>query len=205
MKKFLSLFILFSIISTTFAFAQNTGMHLDADFVQATPTEFSQKNFEKQYKAYKVTIRNNSVAPVLLSSDSEIFFILKNGSIIKSETRKQIYKKTRKADRGKYCVFAVPGKIVSKIVTYCTFFTCAALGSGIDLAMSAPADLAIKNNVKISKEVFYENPLPIKFDRNSQYNIIIFAPKDYDIEEIVISNISYDLKEMYELRIGAKK
>ncbi len=204
MKKFL-LLVLSLFVTTTFTFAHNAGMNLDADFTQATPLEFSQKNLEKQYKAYKVTIRNNSVAPVLLSSDSEIFFVLKNGSVIKSETRKQIYKKTRKADRGKYCIFAIPGKIASKVVTYCTLYTCASLGTGIDLAMSAPADLAIKNNVKISKEVFYENPLPIKFDTNSQYNIIIYAPKEFDIEEIVISNISYDLKEMYELRIGAKR
>lgn len=202
MKKFLVGLLLFCLGFNSVVFAEN--VNVDADFSLVPEALYKQKRVRENYKVYDVVIRNNSNLPILLSSESEIFFVLKNGSVIKSESRRQLYRKLRKADKGTYYTLAGFGKLVSKIVTYSTFGTCMSIGTGIHLALSAPTDMAIKNNVKISKELFYENPLPVKFDRESQYDITVFVPKDYDIEEIVISNVSFDMNEMYELRIKAK-
>ncbi|MCR5265671.1 MAG: hypothetical protein K6E29_03650 [Cyanobacteria bacterium RUI128] len=205
MKKFLVCFLLFCLGFNSGVFAENAAFNVDADFSLVSTADYKQKRVRKTYNVYNVVIRNNGTLPILLSSDSEIFFVLKNGSVIKSETRRQLYRKLRKADKGTYYTLASFGKLLSNIITYSTFGTFMSAGVGIHMALAAPTEMAIKNNVKISKELFYENPLPVFFDRESQYYITVFVPKEYDLEEIVISNVSLDMNEMYELRVRAKE
>ena len=179
-------------------------MLVRAEFVQVLPSDYKNSNVTDKYKVYNMFIHNVSMHPLLLASDSELFFVLNDGTVFKSETRRQLYKNVKTNEMGKYRFFAKPGAFIANVVTWVTFSLAAPLGVGILIGTSAPAEKAAAENVNISQELFNRNCLPIKLDPDSQYNVRVLVPKKFDIDEIVITNISFDLVNMYELRIRAR-
>ena len=167
---------------------------------QVRNPEYSQVTVLKHYKPYVVTITNNNSKPILLSSNTEIFFS-DGKDEVKSLSRRDIYRKTRKRDMGRYYSFAIPGAIISGAITGFTFFLGAPVAAAIYVGMSLPTDKAVRNNVKISQNLFKNMDLPIRLEPNKSYNILFYVDKNYNLKNIKITNVSFDLKNMYSINI----
>lgn len=70
--------------------------------------------------------------------------------------------------------------------------------------MYLPTDKAVRNNVKISQDIFDTNILPIRMESKKDYKTHMFVPKKIEIKKIIITNVSFDLKEMFDLAIEAQ-
>ena len=182
----------------------DTALNIETDFHKIPYKEYKQKTVNKHYDVYDIVFVNKSKRPILLSSDTELSFILSNGSVVKSENRRRIYRRTRKKDIGRYYSFSLPGALLAGGITGITFFLGAPIAAAVFMGMNIPADKAARTNVKISQDMFNTRAIPNKFEKDKTYNIIIYAPKGLDIKEFVLSNASYDLQEMFDLRIKAK-
>lgn len=176
-------------------------LNIEASFYKTPFSEYKQKTVNKHYDVYNISITNKSKKPILLTSDTEVSFVLSNGSIIKSKNRRTIYRNSRKKDIGRYYTFALPGAIIAGGITGMTFFLGSPIAAGVYAGMYLPTDKATRTNVKISQDIFNTNSVPIKFEQDKTYNMHIYAPKGSKIKEIVFSNASFDLKEMFELRV----
>ena len=202
MKKILSSFLAIILLSNG-VFAA-TIKNIEASFTKIPDSEYQFKTVKKHYKAYKANIKNVDTKPVLMSSLSKITFITPDNQHYISQNRRTLYRKSRKRDMGRYYWFALPGAIIAGGITGITFFIGAPLGAAIYVGMYLPTDKAVRTNVKISQEIFNQYPLPIRLEPQKDYTILILAPKDIKIDKIVISNMSYDLKNMYDLEIREK-
>ena len=203
MKNFGIICILSLAIVANTAFADPIE-NVEAVFSKVSSSEYNQKTVNKHYNVYNVAVMNKNNKPILLSSDTEVSFVLSDGTIIKSEDRRKIYRKTRKRDIGRYCSFALPGAIIGGGITGITFFIGAPIGAAIFMGMYIPTDKAVRTNVQISQDIFNTSSVPIKFEKDKTYNMHIYTPKSLDINEIIFSNVSFDLNNMYELRVKAK-
>lgn len=179
-------------------------LNVETDFQKISPSEYKQKTVKKLYDVYNVQVTNKSKKPILLSSDSEVYFILSNNSTIKSENRRTIYRKTRKKDIGKFYSFSLLGAIISGGITGITFFIGSPIAAAIYVGMNLPADRAVRANVKISQDLFNSKSLPIKFEKDETYNLLFFVPKGLPVKEIMISNVSFDFENMFDLKIKAE-
>lgn len=70
--------------------------------------------------------------------------------------------------------------------------------------MNLPADRAVRTNVKISQDLFNSKSLPIKFEKDETYNLLFFVPKGLPVKEIMISNVSFDFENMFDLKLEAE-
>lgn len=199
MKKILSVLLTVILLNNT-VFAEEIP-NVTASFCL---NQYNQKTVRKHYNAYDICLENKNDSPILLSSDSELSFILDDGTVVKSENRRQEYRKIRKRDMGRYYWLSLPGAIIAGGITGITFFLGAPIGAAIFVGMAMPADKAVRTNVKISQDMFNKYAIPIRLEKDQQYNILVFAPKELKFKEIVVSNVSFDLKNMYELKIEAK-
>ena len=137
----------------------------------------------------------------MLSSETEIAFELNDGTIVKSESRRNIYRKTRKRDVGRYYWFALPGAIIAGGITGITFFIGAPIAALVAIGMYAPTDKAVRTNVKISQDLYKNNQLPIRIESNKDYIVRFLIPKHLDIKNIIITNVMLDSSKNYELKI----
>lgn len=203
MKKIAIISILLGLFLNNVSYADMIA-NVETDFLKVPASEYKQKTVDKRYIVYNVTITNRNTEPILLSSDTEVSFVLADGSTIKSEDRRKIYRRTRKRDMARYYSFAIPGAIIGGGITGITFFLGAPIGAAVLVGMCVPTDKAVRTNVKISQDMFNVNSVPIKLEKDCTYNMRIYVPKGLDIKEIIFSNVSFDLNNMYELRVKAK-
>lgn len=198
-RKYLSLFIIF-VLACNGVLAE-TIKDMDASFKTIPQGEYKHKTVKKHYRMYDVRIKNNGKKPVLLSSSSEVIFVSTLGQQEVSPSRRTIYRKSRKRDIGRYYWFALPGAIIAGGITGITFFLGAPIGAAVYVGMYLPTDKAVRNNVRISQEIFNTKALPIRLEPQKEYFLLIPAPKNIEVKKIVITNVSYDLNKQYDLEI----
>ena len=175
--------------------------NIQSSFKETTEDNYNHKTVFKHYKFYYLKIKNKNSKPLLLSSNSELFFITEDGDAILSENRRTQYRKVRKRDMGRYYWFALPGAIIAGGITGITFFIGAPVAAAVYVGMYLPTDKAVRENVKISQDLFNSNFLPIRMLPNKEYCVRILVPKELEIDKIRLTNLSFDLKNMYDLEV----
>ena len=201
MKKFISFLMLNLFIFNNAVLANDT---VQAKFTQISKDEYKQKTVAKHYKVYNTEIKNNGTKPILLTTDTKVLFTLDDDTVVASDNRRTQYRNVRKRDMGRYYWLGIPGAIIAGGVTGITFFIGAPIGFAIYVGMYAPTDKAVRTNVKISQDLFAQNKLPIRMEPNQIYNVRIFAPKEFNIKKMTISNVSYDLNNKFDIIIKAE-
>jgi len=204
MKKNLSifcLFIMFLNIMPCSAIEAVSMQNINSSARKLSQSEYKYTTVLKKYSPLDVSITNNNAKPVLLSSNTEVDFVLKDGSILKSESRRNSYRHSRKRDMGRYYGIALPGALIAGGVTGITFGLGAPLGAAIFIGMCLPMDKAVRSNVKISQDLFKGAQLPISLEPEKTYHVRMLVPKNVGIKKIVISNTSFDMRTMYAITI----
>lgn len=198
MKRFLCGLLLSVLCLNSMVFAKEIP-NVAAVMTQTEESEYKHKTVRKHYNVYDLKITNKNAKPVLVSSDTEVNFITDYADDVTSDTRRHQYRNSRKRDMGRYYWIALPGAVISGLITGATLFIGSPVAAAVFAGMYLPTDKAVRSNVAISQDLFAKNGLPIRFEPNQTYNVRILVPNDIDVTEIVFTNISYDLKEMYEL------
>ncbi len=198
MKKILCGLMLSILCLNTAAFAKEIP-NVSAVMTEIDAKEYKHKTVRKHYNVYNLKITNKNTKAVLLSSDTEVSFISDYQDDVTSATRREQYRNSRKRDMGRYYGIALPGALLSGCITVATLFIGSPVAAAVFAGMYLPTDKAVRTNVAISQDLFAENALPIRFEPNQTYNVRVLVPNDIDVNGIVFSNVSYDLKEMYEL------
>lgn len=215
-KKLLSLLMLFSFLiinSTAFSAESlpyvNTkvknlkNVKADDNGKVKRKDKYKYKTVLKYYIPYEIQITNNNTKPVLLSTDTDIDLILEDDTEIKSQSRREIYKRTRKRDMGRYYGIALPGAIIAGGITGITFFIGAPLGALIAVGTFEPTNKAVRGNVDISQEMYNTGDLPIRLEPKKTYPIHFYIPKKENVKAIRINNMTIENgKKIYELVIN---
>lgn len=206
-KKFFVYLILFCSLLTDLAYSVEAVMPnmsgsmklVSTKNVDAKKNEYKYKTVLKRYKPYILTITNNNSKPVLLSSNTEVHFLLDEDCNLTSENRRAIYRKSRKRDMGRYYWVALPGALIAGGITGITFFIGAPIAAVVAVGMYVPTDKAVRTNVGISQDLFVKHDLPIRLEPKQTYNVRMLIPKKAEVEKVKITNISFDMKKMYEI------
>ena len=213
-KRLLSLLMLFSflMISSTAFSAESLPYvnakvknlnNVKADDNGKVKRKYKYKTVLKYYIPYEIQITNNNTKPVLLSANTDIDLILEDDSEIKSQSRREIYKRTRKRDMGRYYGIALPGAIIAGGITGITFFIGAPLGALIAVGTFEPTNKAVRGNVDISQEMYNTGDLPIRLEHQKTYTVHFYVPKKENVKAIRINNMTLDNgKKIYELVIN---
>lgn len=166
---------------------------------------YKHKTVRKHYNVYDLKLTNNNTRAVLLSSDTELSFITDYDGEIISGSRRHLYRKSRKRDMGRYYGIAIPGALISGCITVGTLFIGSPAAAAVFAGMYLPTDKAVRTNVAISQDMFNKNVMPSRLEPKQTYNVRLLVPKDIDLNEIVFSNVSFDLKDMYDLKIKVEE
>lgn len=169
----------------------------EADIEESTNSDnkknqYKYKTVLKRYIPYEVKITNNNKTPVLLNANTDIDLLLEDGSYIKSDSRRDIYKLTRKKDIGRYYGIAIPGAIAAGVITGVTFFIASPLGALIAVGTLEPTNKAVRGNVDIAQELYKNKDLPIRLEAGKSYNVNFYIPKNEYISAIRINNLNLD-------------
>ena len=167
--------------------------------------KYKQKTVLKYYIPYEATITNNNKSPIMLNADSAVELVLADGSTIQSQSRRDIYRRSRKRDMGRYYWFAIPGALVAGGVTGITFFIGAPLGALIAIGTLEPTNKAVRANVDISQQMYKTKDLPIRFEPAKTYTVNFYIPKKADVTAVKINNLSLNNKKDYEMVIPIEK
>lgn len=161
--------------------------------------EYKYKTVLKHYTPYRLTMTNNNSKPVLLSANTEVHFILGEDSEIISQSRRDIYRASRKRDMGRYYWLALPGAVIAGGITGITFFLGAPIAALVAVGMYVPTDKAVRTNVDIAQDLHKIHDMPIRIEPGKTYEVTLLAPKKWEVEKVKITNVSYDLKKMSEI------
>lgn len=165
--------------------------------------KYRYKTVLKYYTPYEVEITNKNTVPVLLNAETDIDFIREDKGVLKAQSRREIYKRTRKRDMGRYYGFALPGAAIAGGITGITLFIGAPLGAMIAVGTYEPTNKAVRANVDISQEMYNTGDLPIRFEPGKTYPVRFYLPKNENITAIRINNLTLDKNtKTYELVIN---
>lgn len=192
------LIILFSLNQCVFA--ENL-KNISSNVKNLSNENYNEKTVLKYYTPYEVQIKNSNNYPVLLTTNSEIELILEDGTILKSQSRRDLYKRTRKRNMGRYYGLGIPGAIIGGGVTGITLFIGAPIGAAIMIGMYVPVDKAVRSNVKISQELYNTYTLPLRFDSNQTYPVRFYLPKNIEVKTIRITNVAVSENKVGEIEI----
>ncbi len=186
MKKIITAVLLSNLLLNS-AFAADVMPNVKTEMIELT---------KKEYKNSK---------PVLLSANTEVDIITLDGKVIKSDSRRTQYRNSRKRDMGRYYGLGIPGAIIAGGVTGITLFIGAPIGAAIYVGMMAPTDKAVRGNVKISQDLYAKYDMPVRIEPDTDYEIRLLLPNDVRVKELKITNTSFDMKNMYDIRIPVEE
>lgn len=151
--------------------------------------EYKRSTVFKYYTPYEITFKNTNEMPILMTTDTEVEFVKQDGSIIKSSTRRDIYMRTRKRDRGRHYALAIPGIFLGTAVSVGTFMLGTPIGYGIYRAMQYPVIKAGRTNVMISQDLYSNHGLPLRFEPGIEYPIYFYPPEKTDIKSVILKKV----------------
>ena len=204
MKKIITAFLLSNLLLNG-AFAADVMPNVKTEMIELTKKEYKHKTVLKHYTPYTLKLKNTNGKPILLSANTEVDIVTLDGKVIKSDSRRTQYRKSRKRDMGRYYGLALPGAINAGGVTGITLFIGAPIGAAIYVGMAAPTDKAVRGNVKISQDLYAKYDMPVRIEPNTDYEVRLLLPNDVRVKELKITNTSFDLKKMYDLTIPVEE
>ena len=204
MKKIITAFLLSNLLLNG-AFAADVMPNVKTEMIELTKKEYKHKTVLKHYTPYTLKLKNTNSKPILLSANTEVDIVTLDGKVIKSDSRRTQYRKSRKRDMGGYYGLALPGALIAGGVTGITLFIGAPIGAAIYVGMAAPTDKAVRGNVKISQDLYAKYDMPVRIEPNTDYEVRLLLPNDVRVKELKITNTSFDMKKMYDLTIPVEE
>lgn len=182
---------------------KNVKVEIDEKGKKKKQKKYKYKTVLKYYIPYEVNITNNNSKAVLLNANTDVDLIMEDGAEVKSQSRRDIYKRTRKRDMGRYYGFALPGAAIAGAITGITFFIGAPLGALIAVGTFEPTNKAVRGNVDISQELYNSGDLPIRMESGKTYPVHFYVPKKEYVKAIRINNMTLENSTTnYELVIN---
>ena len=206
-KRVLSIFLLLSFcFQTNLAFAIETN---DVNYhVQRLDKEqYPHKKVIKKYDPYLLTIVNKNKKSLLSTADSQILLFDENDSSIVSETRRNIYRNTRRRDIGKSYSIGVPCVAVGGAIIGFTFGLGIPVAIGVMILGNRPARKAAQENYQIAEEIYQSRGLPLRFEPQEINQLLLLVPKKEKLSKVTITNVMYEnnVNKKFDLTIDLTK
>ena len=120
MKNFIRLvclFTLFIFTSANLAMAAERPVlgNIQTSSKKLTQEEFGYKKACQNYVPYEVAVRNNNPVPVVVTANTRVEFISADGTVTPSDSRRQIYRKSKRFDHSKHIIGALPWSVPSNV------------------------------------------------------------------------------------------
>lgn len=164
----------------------------EADVKRQTKDQYQFKKVNKKYDPYLVTFTNTSDKTILLTTDTALEFVTKGEQKVASATRREIYRKTRSRDIGKYWGFAYPGACVAGFITGFTFGLGIPVAIGVYILSNKPYKDASKVNSNFANDMYIARKLPFRMLPDETYQIRVLAPKQMNIKDIIFTNLVFE-------------
>lgn len=157
-----------------------------------TKDQYPYKKVLKKYDPYLVTFTNKSNKTLLLTTNTSLEFVTKDNQELVSESRREIYRKTRSRDVGKYCGFALPSSAIAGGIIGLTFGLGIPVAIGVVILGFMPAKRASMMNSDFANDLYSARKLPLRMNPNETYQIRVLAPKQISIQSIVFTNLVFE-------------
>lgn len=170
MKRFIIFFAFLAMASLSVNAAERPLVgRVESASRQLDVDEYAYKKMIKYYTPYEVAVANRNPIPFVVTSDTGLEFVMSDGTVVNSKSRRMIYRKTKRFDISKYTSFVWPRSTI--------------------------------DNVRVSRDLMSEKPLPLRFEPNKIYNIRILVPQEIKPESVNITNVTFDMKNMCDVNI----
>lgn len=201
----LALAILF-LIQPCFVFATENKeiKNFEADVKLQNKDQYQFKKVNKDYDAYLVTFTNKTNKTILLTTDTSLEFITKGEQKIVSEKRRDIYRKIRSKDMGKWYGIALPGSAIAGGIIGLTFGLGIPVAIGVIILSTKPSINAAAINADFAKDLYIARKLPLRMAPDETYQIRVLAPKHASLNSIIFTNLIFENEKSdsrYDLRI----
>lgn len=191
-KKLLSIFLLLS-----FCLQENIAFAIESNdinyHVQRLDNEqYPHKKVLKKYDPYLLTIVNKNKKSILSTADSQVLLLGENDNSIVSETRRDIYRNTRRRDIAKSYSIGVPCAAVSGAIIGFTFGLGIPVAIGVMILGNRPAQKAAQENYQIAEEIYQSRGLPLRFEPQEINQLLLLVPKKEKLSKVTITDVMYE-------------
>ena len=206
-KKLLSIFLLLS-----FCLQENIAFAIESNdinyHVQRLDNEqYPHKKVLKKYDPYLLTIVNKNKKSILSTADSQVLLLGENDNSIVSETRRDIYRNTRRRDIAKSYSIGVPCAAVSGAIIGFTFGLGIPVAIGVMILGNRPAQKAAQENYQIAEEIYQSRGLPLRFEPQEINQLLLLVPKKEKLSKVTITDVMYEnnVNKKFDLTIDLTK
>ena len=206
-KKFLAIFLLLA-----FCFQANVVFAIEANNVtyhvqRLDKEQYPHKKVMKKYDPYLLTIVNKNKKSILSTADSQVLLSDDNDNSIISETRRNIYRNTRRRDIGKAYSIGIPCAAVSGAIIGFTFGLGIPVAIGVSILGNRPAKKAAQENYQIAEEIYQSRGLPLRFEPQEINQLLLLVPKKEKLSKVTITDVMYEnnINKKFDLTIDLTK
>lgn len=164
----------------------------EAEVLLQTKDQYQFKKVNKKYDPYLVTFINKSDKTILLTTDTRLEFITKGEQKVSSESRREIYRKTRSRDMGKYYGIALPCAAIGGGIIGITFGLGTPVAIGVMFLGILPAANASKVNSDFANDLYTARKLPLRMLPDETYQIRVLVPKQMNLKNIIFTNLVFE-------------
>jgi len=188
-KKIISICLLLSVFTCITPVLAINDKIFDYEFQRLSKDQYQHKKVLKKYDSYLLNIENKTNKAILLTSESTVLYVNNNGETLENETRRDIYRKIRRKDIGKYYSIGLPCIAVGGLITGATFGLGIPVAIGLGIIGTRPANKATKENYQLAYELYQSRSLPLRFEPKELNQILLLIPKGESINKIIITNV----------------
>ena len=206
-KKLLSIFLLLSFcLQANIAFAIESN-DINYHVQRLDKEQYPHKKVMKKYDPYLLTIVNKNKKSILSTADSQVLLSDDNDNSIISETRRNIYRNTRRRDIGKSYSIGVPCAAVGGAIIGFTFGLGIPVAIGVMILGNRPARKAAQENYQIAEEIYQSRGLPLRFEPQEINQLLLLVPKKEKLSKVTITNVMYEnnINKKFDLTIDLTK
>lgn len=178
--------------------------NFDAEFKRQSKDQYPYKKVNKKYDTYLINLVNNNNKTVVISSGTKLDFLLGDNTKVTSETRRQIYRKTRSRDIGKYYWIGLPCAAVAGGIIGITFGLGTPVAIGVLILGNMPSGNAAKINAEFAKDLYTARKLPLRFEPHQTYQVRMFVNKGEKVDKLILTNLAFenDFNKKYDLELN---
>lgn len=206
-KKLLSIFLLISFcLQANIAFAIESN-DINYHVQRLDKEQYPHKKVLKKYDPYLLTIVNKNKKSILSTADSQVLLLGENDNSIISETRRDIYRNTRRSDIAKSYSIGVPCAAVSGAIIGFTFGLGIPVAIGVMILGNRPAQKAARENYQIAEEIYQSRGLPLRFEPQEINQLLLLVPKKEKLSKVTITDVMYEnnVNKKFDLTLDLTK
>jgi len=178
--------------------------NFDSEFKRQSKDQYPYKKVNKKYDTYLINLVNNNDKTVIICADTELDFLLDDNAKVTSETRREIYRKTRSKDIGKYYWIGMPCSAIAGGIIGLTFGLGTPVAIGVMILGTMPSTKAAKINADFAKDLYTARKLPLRFEPHQLYQVRIFTQKGKKVNKLILTDLSFenDFSKKYDLELN---